>query len=206
MAELLARLRGALADRYAIDRELGHGGMATVYLAQDLKHGRAVAIKVLRPELAAALGAERFLREIEVAARLTHPHILPLHDSGQAGGSLYYVMPYIEGESLRDRLEREGPLPVEDALRITREVAGALSYAHSHDVVHRDIKPENILLSGGEAVVADFGIARAITQAAGSKLTETGIAIGTPGYMSPEQASAAQAVDGRSDIYSLGCV
>src|SRR5881398_166269 len=142
MAELLARLRGALADRYAIDRELGHGGMATVYLAQDLKHGRAVAIKVLGPELAAALGAERFLREIEIAARLTHPHILPLHDSGQAGGFLYYVMPYIEGESLRERLEREGPLPLEDALRITRDVTSALSYAHGHDVVHRDIKPE----------------------------------------------------------------
>src|SRR5438094_4085752 len=141
MAELLARLRGALADRYAIERELGHGGTATVYLAQDLKHGRAVAIKVLRPELAAALGAERFLREIEIAARLTHPHILPLHDSGEAAGFLYYVMPYIEGESLRDRLEREGQMPVEEALRITREVASALSYAHDHDVVHRDTKP-----------------------------------------------------------------
>ena len=180
--------------------------MATVYLARDLKHGRAVAIKVLRPEIAAALGPERFLREIELAARLTHPHILALHDSGQAGGSLYYVMPYIEGESLRDRLEREGPLPLEDALRITREVASALSYAHGHDVVHRDIKPENILLSGGEAVVADFGIARAITAAAGGKLTETGIAIGTPGYMSPEQAMGGERVDGRSDLYSLACV
>src|SRR5881227_1830150 len=180
--------------------------MATVYLARDLKHGRAVAIKVLRPEIAAALGPERFLREIEVAARLTHPDILPLHDSGQAGGFLYYVMPYIEGESLRDRLEREGPLPLEEALRITREVASALGYAHSHDVVHRDIKPENILLSGGEAVVADFGIARAITQAAGSKLTETGIPIGTPAYMSPEQASGGGPIDGRSDVYSLACV
>src|SRR3989449_2085417 len=152
--------------------------MATVYLAQDLKHHRKVAIKVLRPELAAALGPERFLREIDTAARLPYPHILPLHDSGQAGGFLYYVMPYIEGESLRDRLEREGPLPLEDALRITRDVTSALSYAHSHDVVHRDIKPENILLSGGEAVVADFGIARAITAAAAGTLTETGIAIG----------------------------
>ncbi len=206
MTSPLDALRAALADRYALERELGHGGMATVYLARDLRHGRPVAIKVLRPEIAAALGPERFLREIELAARLTHPHILPLHDSGQAGGSLYYVMPYIEGESLRDRLEREGPLPLEDALRITREVASALSYAHSHDVVHRDIKPENILLSGGEAVVADFGIARAITRAAGSGLTEAGIPVGTPAYMSPEQASAAQAVDGRSDIYSLGCV
>src|SRR6184192_3364712 len=179
--------------------------MATVYLAQDLKHRRLVAIKVLKPELAAALGPERFLREIELAARLTHPHILPLHDSGQAGGSLYYVMPYIEGESLRDRLEREGPLPLEEALRITREVASALTYAHSHDVVHRDIKPENILLSGGEAVVADFGIARAITQAAGTRLTETGIPVGTPAYMSPEQAGGGP-IDGRSDVYSLACV
>src|SRR5436309_9151160 len=180
--------------------------MATVYLARDLRHGRPVAIKVLRPEIAAALGPERFLREIELAARLTHPHILPLHDSGQAGGFLYYVMPYIEGESLRERLEREGPLPLDDALRITREVASALSDAHSHNVVHRDIKPENILLSGGEAVVADFGIARAITRAAGSGLTETGIPVGTPAYMSPEQASGGGLVDGRSDIYSLGCV
>src|SRR2546426_718945 len=206
MADQLARLKAALADRYAIQRELGRGGMATVYLARDLKHGRLVAIKVLRPEIAAALGPERFLREIEVAARLTHPHILALHDSGQTGGSLYYVMPYIEGESLRDRLEREGQLPLEDALRITREVASALGYAHSHDVVHRDIKPENILLSGGEAVVADFGIARAITVAAGGKLTETGIAIGTPGYMSPEQAMGSERVDGRSDLYALACV
>src|SRR5881227_572807 len=180
--------------------------MATVYLARDLKHGRAVAIKVLRPELAAFLGIERFLKEIQIAARLTHPHILALHDSGQAGGFLFYVMPYIEGESLRDRLEREGPLPLEEALRITREVASALTYAHSHDVVHRDIKPENVLLSGGEAVVADFGIARAITQAAGSKLTETGIPIGTPAYMSPEQASGGGPIDGRSDVYSLACV
>src|SRR2546425_2296604 len=206
MADQLARLKAALADRYAIERELGRGGMATVYLARDLKHGRLVAIKVLRPEIAAALGPERFLREIEVAARLTHPHILSLHDSGQAGGSLFYVMPYIEGESLRDRLERGGPLPLEEALRITREVASALSYAHSHDVVHRDIKPENILLSGGEAVVADFGIARALTQAGGTRLTETGIPVGTPAYMSPEQASGGGPIDGRSDVYSLACV
>src|SRR5213082_4022953 len=206
MAELLARLRGVLADRYAIDRELGHGGAATVYLAQDLKHGRRVAIKVLRPELAAALGAERFLREIEIAARLTHPHILPLHDSGEAGGFLYYVMPFIEGESLRDRLKREPQLPVEEAVRIAREVATALSHAHSHDVVHRDIKPENILVSGGEAVVADFGIARAIVAAGAETLTDTGLAVGTPGYMSPEQAMAQQHVDGRADTYALGCV
>jgi len=200
------RLRAALADRYALERELGRGGMATVYLARDLKHGRPVAIKVLRPEIAAALGPERFLREIEVAARLTHPHILPLHDSGEAAGFLYYVMPYIESESLRDRLEREGQLPLEEALRITREVASALAYAHNHDVVHRDIKPENILLSGGEAVVADFGIARAITQAGGRGLTETGIPVGTPAYMSPEQASGGGPIDGRSDVYSLACV
>src|SRR3989441_5188149 len=205
MADQLARLKAALADRYAIERELGRGGMATVYLARDLKHGRLVAIKVLRPEIAAALGPERFLREIEVAARLTHPHILALHDSGQTGGSLYYVMPYIEGESLRDRLEREGQLPLEDALRITREVASALGYAHSHDVVHRDIKPENILLSGGEAVGADFWVARAITQAGGRGLTETGISVGTPAYMSPEQASGQSRIDGRADIYALGC-
>src|SRR2546428_775875 len=206
MAEILARLKAALADRYAIDRELGHGGTATVYLAQDLKHSRSVAIKVLRPELAAALGAERFLREIEIAARLTHPHILALHDSGAAGGLLYYVMPYLEGESLRDRLNRERQLPIEEAVRIAREVASALSHAHSHDVVHRDIKPENILLSGGEAVVADFGIARAIVAAGAEQLTDTGLAVGTAGYMSPEQATAEMQLDGRSDVYSLGCV
>src|SRR5213594_1191522 len=206
LVDLLARLQAALADRYAIEHELGRGGMATVYLAQDLKHRRLVAIKVLKPELAAALGPERFLREIETAARLNHPHILPLHDSGEAEGFLYYVMPYAEGESLRERLEREGQLPLDEALRIAREVASALSHAHSHDVVHRDIKPENILLSGGEAVVADFGIARAIVAAGAEQLTDTGLAVGTPGYMSPEQATGAEHVDGRSDVYSLGCV
>src|SRR5438874_2010195 len=163
--------------------------MATVYLAQDQKHARPVAIKVLRPEIAAALGPERFLREIEIAARLTHPHILPLLDSGTAAGFLYYVMPYVEGESLRDRLDREPQLPLDDALQITREVADALSYAHSHDVVHRDIKPENIMLSGGHAIVTDFGIARAVSAAGGDKLTETGLVIGTPAYMPPEQAA-----------------
>src|SRR5438046_3348852 len=175
MAEILAGLKAALADRYAIDRELGHGGTATVYLAQDLKHSRSVAVKVLRPELAAALGAERFLREIEIAARLTHPHILSLHDSGEANGFLYYVMPYLEGESLRDRLNREPQLPVEEAVRIAREVASALSYAHSHDVVHRDIKPENILLSGGAAGVAGCGIARAIGLAGQEIVQSTGM-------------------------------
>src|SRR5207245_1683939 len=202
----LESLRTALADRYALERELGRGGMATVYLARDLKHGRLVAIKVLRPELAAALGPERFLREIEVAARLTHPHILPLHDSGAAEGSLYYVMPYVEGETLRERLEREGQFPREQAVEIAREVADALSYAHSRDVVHRDIKPENILFESGHAVVSDFGIARAITQAGGTRLTETGIPVGTPAYMSPEQASGGGPLDGRSDVYSLACV
>src|SRR6266550_3111727 len=180
--------------------------MATVYLANDLRHHRQVAIKVLRPDLAAALGPGRFLREIETAARLQHPHILSLHDSGDADGFLYYVMPYVEGESLRQRLAREKQLPLEEALQITGAVASALSYAHSHDVVHRDIKPENILLSGGEATVADFGIARAITAAGGDKLTTTGIAVGTPTYMSPEQATGGAQLDGRSDVYSLGCV
>jgi eukaryotic-like serine/threonine-protein kinase len=202
----LERLTAALADRYAIVRELGRGGMATVYLAEDLKHHRHVAIKVLRPELAGALGPDRFLREIEIAARLDHPHILPLYDSGQAGEFLYYVMPYVEGESLRDRLTREKQLPSEEAIQIAREVADALSYAHSRDVVHRDIKPENILLAGGHARVADFGIARAITEAGGERLTGTGLAIGTPTYMSPEQAAGSRDLDGRSDLYSLGCV
>src|SRR5881398_2224676 len=206
MADQLARLQAALADRYTIERELGRGGMATVYLAQDLKHHRKVAIKVLKPELAAALGPERFLQEIEIAAGLTHPHILPLHDSGEATGLLYYVMPYVEGETLRNRLDRAGQLPVAEAVQIVREVADALSHAHSHDVVHRDIKPENILLEAGHAVVSDFGIARAIRAAAGASLTATGIAIGTPGYMSPEQGVASARVDERTDIYSLGCV
>src|SRR5207302_1254426 len=200
------RLCAALADHYAIERELGHGGMAIVYLARDVKHDRPVALKVLRPELAASLGTERFLREINLAARLTHPHILPLHHSGEAAGFLYYVMPYVEGESLRDRLTRERQLPLEDAVQIGREVADALSYAHAQGVVHRDIKPENILLESGHAVVSDFGIARAINAAAGDKLTETGLAVGTPLYMSPEQGVGSTELDGRSDIYSLGCM
>ncbi len=206
MADQLARLQVALTGRYTIERELGRGGMATVYLAHDLRHDRPVALKVLRPELAAAIGPERFLREIQIAARLTHPHILPLHDSGEADGFLYYVMPYIEGESLRDRLSREKQLPLDDALQIGQEVADALSYAHSRDVVHRDIKPENILLEAGHAVVTDFGIARAITAAGSEQLTETGMAVGTPAYMSPEQSAGSRELDGRSDIYSLGCV
>ncbi|OLC45186.1 MAG: hypothetical protein AUH68_04925 [Gemmatimonadetes bacterium 13_1_40CM_4_69_5] len=204
--DLRARLQAALADRYTIERELGRGGMAIVFLAHDLRHGRVVALKGLRPELAATLGTDRFLREIRLAAGLAHPHILPLHDSGDADGCLYYVMPYVAGESLRDRLEREPRLTVAEAVGIAREVADALDYAHRHGVVHRDIKPENILLQEGHAVVADFGIARAISAAAGSRVTEVGIAVGTPDYMSPEQASADQAVDGRSDVYSLGCV
>ena len=195
-----------LADRYRIEREIGHGGMAIVYLARDLKQDRPVAVKVLRPEVAAALGPERFLREIEIASRLNHPHILPLHDSGQADGILFYVMPLVEGESLRQRLIRTPQLPLEEALQITREVVSALSYAHRHDVVHRDIKPENILLSGGVALVADFGIARALTSAGDEQLTSTGVSVGTPAYMSPEQVHDHEAIDGRSDQYSLGCV
>jgi serine/threonine-protein kinase len=195
-----------LAGRYRIEREIGHGGMATVYLAHDVKHDRPVAVKVLRAEVAGAVGPERFLREIEIAARLNHPHILPLHDSGHADGVLYYVMPFVEGESLRDRLTREPQLPLEEALQITREIVSALSYAHQHGVVHRDIKPENILLSGGIALVADFGIARAVSAAAAEdQLTSTGMSVGTPAYMSPEQGHG-QPVDGRTDQYSLGCV
>jgi serine/threonine-protein kinase len=203
---MVHRLIAALADRYAIIRELGAGGMATVYLADDLKHHRKVAVKVLRPELAAVLGAERFLQEIETTANLQHPHILPLFDSGEAAGFLYYVMPLIEGESLRARLHREKMLPVDDALEIATQVARALSYAHSRGVVHRDIKPDNILLSSGHAVVADFGLARALEVAAGTGLTGTGIALGTPAYMSPEQATGSTSVDGRADQYSLACL
>ena len=198
-------LREALADSYPVDRELGRGGMATVYRAEDLKHRRQVAIKVLNQEVSAQIGPERFAREIEIAARLQHPHILPLYDSGSAGGLLYYVMPLVEGESLRDRLNREKQLSQEEAIRVISEVASALSYAHSHGVVHRDIKPENILLSGGTAVVADFGIARAVDDSE-QALTKTGTVIGTPAYMSPEQATGAAQIDGRSDQYSLACV
>ena len=206
MTDALDRLTAALAGRYRIERVLGAGGMATVYLAEDLRHNRRVALKVMRSELTGALGSERFLREIETTAQLRHPNILPLLDSGEAGGVLYYVMPYVEGESLRASLGREKQLQMDDALRIAREVADALSYAHSRGVVHRDIKPENILLESGHAVVADFGIARAVDQSAGGNLTATGAAVGTPAYMSPEQASGSRDLDGRSDVYSLGCV
>ena len=206
MTEPFDRLKSVLSDRYTIEGELGAGGMATVYLADDLKHHRKVSVKVLRPELAAVIGAERFLNEIRVTANLQHPHILPLHDSGEADSFLYYVMPFVDGESLRDRLNRETQLSVEDALQISQEVADGLSYAHSLGVVHRDIKPENILLTGRHALIADFGIARAVTEAGGTRLTETGLSLGTPQYMSPEQASGEPDVDARSDVYALGCV
>ena len=206
MAIDIERLRSALADRYRVEREIGQGGMAIVYLAEDLKHHRQVAVKVLRPELAAVVGTERFHHEIDIAAQLTHPHILPLYDSGEGDGFLYYSMPYVEGESLRDRLEREGQLPLEEALKIACEVGDGLNYAHSHDVVHRDIKPGNILLSDSHAVISDFGIARAISVAGGERVTQTGISMGSPLYMSPEQASGDERLDGRSDIYSLACV
>jgi Tol biopolymer transport system component/tRNA A-37 threonylcarbamoyl transferase component Bud32 len=205
--ELPGQLQLALGSSYRIERELGQGGMATVYLAEDMRHHRKVAVKVLRPELAASMGPDRFLREIEIAAQLQHPHILPLLDSGEAGGFLYYVMPYIQGESLRDRLVRERELPVHDALRIIVEVADALAHAHQHGVVHRDIKPENILLSGRHALVADFGVAKAVSEASGRlKLTSVGVALGTPTYMAPEQASADPGLDHRVDIYALGVV
>ena len=205
MNEPLPRLAAALADRYRIEREIGAGGMATVYLAQDLKHDRRVAMKVLRPELAAVIGAERFLAEIKTTANLQHSHILPLHDSGSIDGFLFYVMPYVEGESLRDRLNREHQLPVGDAVRLATEVASALDYAHRHGVVHRDIKPENILLHDGSALVADFGIALAVSTA-GSRMTESGMSLGTPNYMSPEQAMGEREITPRTDVYALGCV
>jgi serine/threonine-protein kinase len=198
------RLTAALADRYRIERELGQGGMATVYLAEDLRHGRKVAIKVLRPELAAVIGADRFVREIRTIAALQHPHILGLIDSGEVNGTAYYVMPFVEGESLRDRLSREKQLPVPDAIRIAAEVAAALDYAHRHGVIHRDIKPENILLHDGSALVADFGIALAVSSAGGSRMTETGMSLGTPHYMSPEQAMGEREITARSDVYALG--
>src|SRR3954453_23806777 len=209
-----ATLQSALADRYRIERELGQGGMATVYLAHDLKHERKVAIKVLRPELAAVLGAERFLAEIRVTANLQHPNLLPLFDSGEAGNQsdgpagrfLYYVMPYVEGETLRARLERERQLPVEETVRLVGLLGNALAYAHAHGVIHRDLKPENILLQSGQPVIADFGIALAVAQAGGPRVTETGLSVGTPNYMSPEQAAAERVIDARSDQYALAAV
>ncbi|MBI2402194.1 MAG: protein kinase [Gemmatimonadetes bacterium] len=199
-------MRVALADRYTLERELGQGGMATVYLAHDIRHDRKVAVKVLRPELAAVIGAERFLQEIRVTAHLQHPRLLPLFDSGEADTFLFYVMPYVEGESLRARLVREKQLPLEEAVKITEAVASALDYAHRHKVIHRDIKPENILLHEGQPLIADFGIALAVSVAGGNRLTETGLSLGTPQYMSPEQATGDRQLDARSDIYALGCV
>jgi len=206
MNDARARLDSALSDRYRIERELGQGGMATVYLAHDLRHDRRVALKVLRPDLAAVIGAERFLQEIRTTANLQHPHILPLHDSGQVDGTVFYVMPFVEGESLRDRLLRDKQLPVDEALRVAREVADALGYAHEHGIIHRDIKPENILLQRGHALVADFGIALAASKTGGSRMTETGMSLGTPHYMSPEQAMGDRDLGPRSDVYALGCV
>jgi serine/threonine-protein kinase len=202
----LERLRATLADRYRLERELGQGGMATVYLAEDLKHARKVAIKVLHPELSAIIGGERFLSEIRTTASLQHPHILGLIDSGEADRLLYYVMPFVSGESLRGRLTREKQLPVNDAIRLAKEVAGALDYAHRQGVIHRDIKPENILLQDGSALVADFGIALAVQQAAGSRMTQTGMSLGTPAYMSPEQAMGERDIGARSDVYALGAM
>ena len=203
--DLFGTLRDALADRYVIERELGAGGMAIVYLAEDIKHHRKVAVKVLRPELAASVGANRFLREIQVAAGLNHPHILSLHDSGEADGLLYYVMPFVEGESLRIKLQRNNQLPIEEAVRLALQIADGLSFAHSHNVVHRDIKPENILLANGHASLADFGIAQAVCAGCGEDFTVRGVPIGTPAYMSGEQAIGGD-VDCRTDVYSLGCV
>ena len=202
----LDRLTAALTDRYRIDRELGAGGMATVYLAHDLKHQRNVAIKVMRPEVSAELTADRFLLEIRTTANLQHPHIVPVFDSGTAEGQLFFVMPLIEGESLRDRLDREGPLPVDEAIRLVREVAGALDYAHGQGILHRDLKPENIMLSRGHAMLADFGIARAAGTTGRERLTQTGMAIGTPAYMSPEQATGDRDIGPSSDIYGLAAI
>jgi len=207
VTDLREHLKASLKDRYDVQRELGRGGMATVFLARDKSHGRMVAIKVLHDDIGSALGPDRFRREIQIASGLTHDHILALVDSGDAGGRLFYVMPFVNGESLRERLKREGMLPVDDALRIAHEVASALEFAHGKKIVHRDIKPENILLEEGHTFVADFGVARALDSVSAEQaLTQTGSALGTPLYMSPEQAFAEKEIDGRSDEYSLGCV
>ncbi len=200
------RLNARLAERYHIQRKIGAGGMATVFLADDLKHHRQVAIKVLHPDLGAVLGAERFLSEIRTTAKLQHPHILPLHDSGEADGLLFYVMPFVSGETLREQLRRDRQLPVDDAVRIASDIAGALDYAHRHGVIHRDIKPENIFLHEGQALIADFGIALAVTSAGGQRMTQTGISLCTPEYMSPEQALGERSITARADVYALGCV
>ena len=205
--DISARLKTALADRYRVEREIGAGGMATVYLAEDLRHHRRVAVKVLRPDLAAILGPGRFAREIEIAAQLTHPHILPLHDSGEADGLLFYVMPFVEGESLRSRVERDGALPVSDVVRLLRDIVDALAHAHARHVVHRDIKPDNVMLSGRHALVTDFGVAKAVSEAgAGGALTTVGVSLGTPSYMAPEQATADPSLDHRADLYAVGVV
>ena len=206
MSILADRLQDVLSDRYVIEKELGHGGTAVVFLARDLRHDRHVAIKVFRSDLGDASGAERFRREIRLLARLQHPHILPLYDSGTTHETSYFVSPFVEGETLRDRLRRERSLPVDDAVRLATEVADALDFAHAHDVIHRDIKPENILLHDGHAVVADFGIARAMRRTVGEWTTAAGMSVGSPAYMSPEQASGELQIDGRADIYSLACV
>ena len=207
MADRIDRLQKVLADRYTIERELGAGGMATVYLSMDVRHNRRVALKVLRPELAAFIGAERFLKEIETTATLQHPHILPLFDSGHVDSTVFYVMPYVAGESLRHRLARETQLPIADSVRIAAAVAGALDYAHRHGVIHRDIKPDNVLFHDGQALVADFGIALAVSRSDGdNRITETGMVLGTPSYMSPEQAGGDRTLDARTDIYALGAV
>jgi serine/threonine-protein kinase len=206
MPDPITRLNAALEGRYRIERELGEGGMATVYLAADLKHERRVALKVLKPEVAALVGAERFLAEIKTTANLQHPHILPLYDSGEADGFLYYVMPYVDGESVRERLDRERQLPVKEAVAVAEAVASALDYAHRNNIIHRDIKPGNILLHDGNPLVADFGIALAVSAAGGGRMTETGLSLGTPHYMSPEQAAADRDLSARSDVYSLACV
>lgn len=206
MPDLLQSVRDTLTERYRIDRQIAKGSTAYIYLATDVRLERRVAVKVLLPELASSVSSERFLREIQIASKLTHPRILPLYDSGVLNGMLYYVMPFVDGETLRDRLGKGKQLALDDTFRITRDVASALDYAHSQDVIHRDVKPDNIMVFGGEAVVTDFGIARAMTLAGGTKLTETGMTLGTPTYMSPEQASGHKRLDGRADLYSLACV